>query len=274
MLYLIMKLLLGLTLLFSCCISKIPVIAQDTLYYGAMWNITTADKASYFRTKSKLADGWQVTDHFLTGKSQMTGKYADDSFHVRQGEFAWYDSSGSINHRCTYVNNKEDGPESYYYPNGQIQVTGNNKDDHSAGEWIGYYPSGKVSGKASYKKGDQVSAVFYHEDGSRNKDVKEFMRDSEFPGGGPQWLRFLNKTFRYPDSAVVYEIQGMVVVGFMVAKDGKLHDLHIVQSVDKYLDEEALRVMRETPDWKPAIIGGIISESYKRQPIIFKLQGE
>jgi len=33
-------------------------------------------------------------------------------------------------------------------------------------------------------------------------------------------------------------------------------------------------VMRQTPDWKPAIIGGIISESYKRQPIIFKLQSE
>jgi protein TonB len=108
----------------------------------------------------------------------------------------------------------------------------------------------------------------------RGRPITEFRRDSEFPGGIPQWFRFLNKTFRYPDSAVVYEIQGTVVIGFMVSKDGKVHDLRIVQSVNKYLDEEALRVMGQTPDWQPAIVGGIISDSYKRQPIDFKLQSE
>ncbi|HVU56448.1 MAG TPA: TonB family protein [Puia sp.] len=269
-----MKFLFRLALLLSCCISKMPAIAQDTLYYDVTWRLTTSDKASYFRTKEKLADGWQVTDRFLTGKPQMTGKYTDDSFHVRQGEFIWYDSSSKVTRRCTYVNNKEDGPETFYYDNGQIQATGNNKDDDYTGEWIGYYPSGKVSGKAKYKNGKQVSGAFYNEDGSRNKEVKVFMRESEFPGGAAQWLRFLNKTFRYPDSAVTNETQGMVIIGFMVAKDGKLYDLHVERTIDKYLDAEALRVMQQSPAWQPAIMGGIISESYKRQPIVFKLQAE
>jgi len=210
----------------------------------------------------------------MMGKLQMTGQYLDDSFHVRQGEFVWYDSSGTVNHRCTYANNKENGPETYYYDSGQVQMSGINKDDEANGEWTGYYPSGKISGKAKFKKDKQISGIFYHEDGTRDKTVTQFWRESEFPGGIPQWLRFLNKTFKYPDSAVNHDIEGTVVVAFMVSKEGKVYNLKVVQSVDTYLDEEALRVMRQSPDWTPAITGGILSESYKKQPIVFKLQSE
>jgi hypothetical protein len=45
-----------------------------------------------------------------------------------------------------------------------------------------------------------------------------------------------------------------------------------MQSVNKYLDEEALRVMRLSPDWQPAIFAGIPRDSRKYQPIIFNLQ--
>ncbi|HWK02025.1 MAG TPA: TonB family protein [Puia sp.] len=268
-----MKHLLLLNFFFACA-SEIPVLAQDTLYYNSNWRDTTASQASYFRIKVRSAPGWQVTDYFLIGKPQMTGQYSDDSFHVRQGEFVWYDSSGIVNHRCRYVNNKEDGPETYYYASGQVQMTGNNKEDEAHGEWTGYYPSGKISGKAGFKKDKQISGTFYHEDGTRDKTITEFWRESEFPGGLPQWLRFLNKTLRYPDSAVEHDIEGTVVIGFMVSKEGKVDDMKVIQSVNKYLDEEALRVMRQTPDWRPAITGGILSESYKKQPIVFKLQSE
>ena len=273
-LYLNMKPLIALVLLFSSSAGEVFALSQDTIYYDVVWKETTADKASYFRIRSKLSAGWQVTDYFLFGKPQMTGGYADDSFHIRQGEFVWYDSSGVVIHRCLLKNNKQNGLEFYYYKSGQVQMSGRNEDDEAEGDWIGYYPSGKISGKAKFKKGKQVSGVFYKEDGSRNKAVTEFSRESEFPGGGPNWLRFLNKTFRYPDTAVDREIEGTVVIGFMVSKEGKVYDLRVVHSVDKYLDEEALRVMRQTPDWTPAIFGGIISDSYKLQPIVFKLRSD
>jgi TonB family protein len=260
--------------LFFVCINSIPVLAQDTLYYTSNWRLTSSDKASYFRIKAKAATGWQVTDYFMTGKPQMTGQYADDSFHVRQGEFAWFDSSGIANHRCSYANDKENGPETFYYSSGQVQMTGANKGDKADGEWTGYWPTGKISGKAMFKEGKQISGTSYLEDGRRNKTITEFWRDSEFPGGIPQWTRFLNKTLKYPDSAINHEIEGMVVLGFMVSKEGKVYDVTIIQSVNAYLDEEALRVMKLTPDWTPAISGGRLSESYKKQPIIFKLQAE
>lgn len=249
-------------------------VAQDTIYYNRLWKETTPANAAYFRIRTKSTTGWQVTDHWLSGKTQMSGAYSDDSCHVKAGEFVYFDTTGIANHRVTYANGKQNGPESYFYPDGHPRMTGNNKDDDADGEWIGYYPSGKLSGKARYKKGKQVSGAFYHEDGSPDKSIKEFMRESEFPGGVAQWLRFLNKTLRYPDSAVTYEIQGTVIVDFMVSKEGKAHNFHISQSVDKNLDAEALRVMNLMPDWIPAIYGGIPSDSYKRQPIVFRLQAE
>jgi TonB family protein len=265
-----MKPTLLLTLLFAT--GMICASAQDTLYYNLAWKETTAGKAAYFRLKTKTAAGWQVSDHWLSGKTQMTGSYSDDSFHIKEGEFAWYDTTGIANHRCTYVHNKLNGTDTYYYPDGRTRMTGINKDDSSEGNWVGYYPSGRISGKALFKKGQQVSATFYHEDGSPDNTVKVFMREAEFPGGVNQWLRFLNKNLRYPDSAVVYEIQGTVIVDFAVSKEGKAGNFRVSQSVNQYLDAEALRVMKMMPEWIPSIIGGLAAESFKRQPVIFSLQ--
>lgn len=201
----------------------------------------------------------------------MTGLYADDSFKIRLGTFTWYDSTGAPDHRCSFVNNKENGVETRYYPNGTVRTTGNMRDDKVDGEWIGYYPSGKVSAKATYKAGEQLNGQFFNEDGTRNKTTKKFFAESEFPGGIPYWLRFLNKTLRYPDSAIDRQIEGTVVIAFKVASDGKASDFRVVQSVDKFLDAEALRVLRLSEQWEPAIVGGIYTDSYKMQPIIFKL---
>ncbi|HUB61467.1 MAG TPA: TonB family protein [Puia sp.] len=245
--------------------------AQDTLYYDIFWHPCTAAKASYYRIRTKTSEGWQVTDHFLNGRPQMTGLYTDDSFKIRAGTFTWYDSTGAPEHSETFVNNKENGVETRYYPNGQIRTIGKMKDDQLEGDWIGYYPSGKVSAKVTYKKGEQTRAHFYNEDGTPNKDMKKFFAESEFPGGIPYWLRFLNKTLRYPDSAVDHEIQGTVVIGFKISTDGTASDFQVVQSVDKFLDAEAMRVLQLSQQWEPAVIGGIYTESYKLQPIVFKL---
>jgi protein TonB len=261
------------SLLFIAALCSVfTALAQDTIYYNAGWKTTTRDKASYFRTKEKKDSLWQVTDHFIKGPVQMTGAYADDSFHINQGEFSWFDEKGVVSHRCTYVNGKLEGPESYYYPNGKMKVAGQNKADKQAGEWTGYYLNGKSSGKARYDTGRQVSATFYNEDGSRNKEISVFLKDSQYPGGMPKYLRFLNKTLRYPDSAVAHNIEGIVIVNFKVSKEGMVSAFKIDQAVDKYLDAEALRVLKLMPDWEPAIMGGIPSDSYHRQPVVFRLQ--
>ncbi|MBS1662184.1 MAG: TonB family protein [Bacteroidetes bacterium] len=245
--------------------------AQDTVYYNTNWQTTDAAHASYNQVRVKSDAGWQVTDYYRSsGRVQMTGNFADDSFHVQNGRFTWYDEKGGINHRCDYVNGKLDGVDTLYYPNGRKKTVGVNKDGERDGEWIGYFPNGKMAGKAVYEKGKQVSSAFYNEDGTNNKGIKEFMKNASYPGGPAQLLRYLNKSLKYPDIAVKRKIEGTVVVVFKVSKEGTPSEFKVVQSVDKSLDEEALRVMREMKDWEPSIVGGVYSDSYIKQPVVFR----
>ena len=58
---------------------------------------------------------------------------------------------------------------------------------------------------------------------------------------------------------------------FMVSKEGKVSDIHVFRSVDPLLDEEAIRLIKNSPDWIPAVQNGRKVNSIKRQSINFKL---
>lgn len=258
----------------SLAACNIAAIAQtkDTIYFNDSWRDTTAANASYYRIRTRDGAGWQVTDYFLNGKTQMTGVFSDDSCKVRQGEFAWFDSTGMAFHKCSYTNNKKDGKETYTWPNKKMMMTGINKKDQMEGEWLGYYRSGQIAGDVVYANGKQVSGAFYNEDGSKNKKIKDFIRESEYPGGPAQWLRFLNKTFRYPEEAWKKKIEGTVVVQFIVDEEGNPMDVKVVRPVNPLLDAEAVRVISQSKDWVPAVYGGRLVKSYKKQPIIFRVE--
>ena len=98
--------------------------------------------------------------------------------------------------------------------------------------------------------------------------------ESEFPGGAAAWLRYLNKNLRYPDDAVNNEIQGAVVVQFIVDRDGTVSNVEVLSGpANGGLREEAIRVIKKSGKWTPAIQNGHQVKSYKKQPIVFKLEG-
>ncbi len=78
----------------------------------------------------------------------------------------------------------------------------------------------------------------------------------EFPGGPDSLQRFLKHNLTYPDSAKYKRIQGRVYIGFLVDKKGKIRDEKILSGVNELLDNEALRVVKLMPEWKPGTAGG------------------
>ena len=99
--------------------------------------------------------------------------------------------------------------------------------------------------------------------------------ESDFPGGAAAWLRYLNKNLRYPDDAVNNEIQGTVIVQFIVDKEGNVSDVQAISGPDNGgLREEAMRVIKKSGRWTPAIQNGRQVKSYKKQPIVFKLESQ
>jgi periplasmic protein TonB len=97
--------------------------------------------------------------------------------------------------------------------------------------------------------------------------------ESEYPGGLAAWQRFLYKNLRYPQEAIDNEIQGAVVVQFIVDKEGNVSDIEAVSGPAE-LRAEAVRVIKKSGKWTPAIQNGRKVKSYKKQPIGFRINVE
>ncbi|HEY4965479.1 MAG TPA: TonB family protein [Puia sp.] len=97
--------------------------------------------------------------------------------------------------------------------------------------------------------------------------------ESEYPGGPAAWTRYLVRNFQYPDEAQANEIQGTVVVKFIVDKEGKVSDVEAISGPNE-LRDEAMRVIKKSGSWVPAVQNGRKVKSYKSQPIVFKLESQ
>lgn len=94
----------------------------------------------------------------------------------------------------------------------------------------------------------------------------------EFPGGMKELLKFLQDNLKYPESAMKKNVQGRVIVQFVVEKDGTPTEFNVVRSVDPDLDAEALRVLKTMPKWKPGMQRGEVVRVKYTVPVTFRLQ--
>ncbi|WP_353484225.1 TonB family protein [Haliscomenobacter sp.] len=96
----------------------------------------------------------------------------------------------------------------------------------------------------------------------------------EYPGGMNELLKFLAQNIKYPDIAKKENIQGMVVVQFIIGKDGTIIDPHVVQGIGGGANEEALRVVKIMSKWKPGLQKGQAVNVQFNLPIRFLLEGK
>ncbi len=98
--------------------------------------------------------------------------------------------------------------------------------------------------------------------------------ESQYPGGKEAWIRFLRKTLgNYPQEALDQQIQGTVVIQFIVDREGNVSDIEAI-SGPKELRDAAIRATKKSGKWIPAEQNGRKVKSYKRQPFVFQLPEE
>ena len=95
----------------------------------------------------------------------------------------------------------------------------------------------------------------------------------QFPGGEAALMKYLSSHINYPPMAAENNIQGRVIVQFVVDKTGRVGDVQVVRSVDKDLDREAVRVCKSLPKFTPGRQNGHPVSVWYTLPIQFKLQG-
>jgi len=114
-----------------------------------------------------------------------------------------------------------------------------------------------------------VGPVVEDVDDERIFDVVE--ENASFPGGEDACFKWLQKNIKYPTICLEQGVQGRVMVAFVVNKDGSIVDVKVVRSPDEHLSEEALRVVKLMPKWKPARQGNKTVRSRFNLPVMFRL---
>ena len=92
-----------------------------------------------------------------------------------------------------------------------------------------------------------------------------------FPGGQKAMMEYLMKNIKYPAICQEMGIQGRVVVGFVVNKDGSIQDVTVLSSVNEKLDAEAIRVVSSMPAWTPGEMQGQKVRTKFQLPVTFRL---
>ena len=163
--------------------------------------------------------------------------------------------------------------------NGVVDIT-----DHYGNKESGAYVKGLKNGiwksynaklKENYEDNYEDGKLIFGKTIESNGNVINYDESEKLPqfvGGTNAFAKLLLENLKYPDGARKNKIQGNVYLSFAVEINGNLSDFKIVKSVDEELDAEALRVIKLSPKWTPAMKKGKPVRSFYSIPISFQLR--
>ena len=117
-----------------------------------------------------------------------------------------------------------------------------------------------------------TTAVAQNKKAANDKVYEKAEVMPEFPGGEQAMMDFVANNVKYPKEAMEKEISGRVLVSFVVEKDGSINEAEVVKGIGGGCDEEAVRVVKAMPKWKPGKDKGKAVRVSFMLPIVFKLQ--
>ena len=109
----------------------------------------------------------------------------------------------------------------------------------------------------------------------QQKDTRIFTeveQAPEFQGGIDKFYKFLGQNIKYPAVAKEKKVEGKVLVSFIVEKDGSLSNIKVLKEPGSGCGNEALRVMKLSPKWKPGVQNGHKVRVQYTLPITFALK--
>ena len=94
----------------------------------------------------------------------------------------------------------------------------------------------------------------------------------EYPGGTTALFKFISENIKYPPDAQNNNIQGRVILKFVVNADGSADRIEVLRGIDPLLDNEAVRVVQALPRFKPGKQGGLPVPVWFTLPVVFRLE--
>lgn len=211
-------------------------LAQHVEFLDRNFNVVAhSSGASYSRSSVLQEDSSVYVEiHYLRGGLRMQGRYTNNTLQTEDGHFVYYFANGL----------KES--EGYFT---QGQKTGIWK----RWDWEGHVKPDRVYPQflASSESGPSIPA--------------------HFPGGIEALNQYVSAEIRYPYEAEVLGIEGWVYTAFTITSSGEVKDIEVIQTSHVSLNQEARRIIKCMPNWKPALSNGASVDSKFILPIVFDL---
>lgn len=165
----------------------------------------------------------------------------------------------------------------------EIQIAADNEVTEDITSKDDVAESTAAAGATTFDQGtDNLEVVRTHKDEIIVEDKKPEPKKEEiftaveqmpqFPGGEAELMKYVGNHIKYPTMAAENNIQGRVVVKFVVKKDGSVGEVQVLRGKDPDLDKEAVRVVRTLPKFIPGKMNGQAVSVWFTLPINFKLQ--
>lgn len=188
-------------------------------------------EALSFIVIKQYPNSFQRLDYNIGAPLERVRNYSDSTLTVLNGTYYEYSFNGAITKSGSYLNNLKEK------------------------DWYYFNDTGKVILEEKYEKGILVKVInpdTVKKDIAVDNKLKDGEKEAMYKSGDKDWVRYLVQNLK----AEVGEKSvkgGQVRVGFTVNTYGKCVDVYLRRSVEFILDEEAIRVIENSPLWQPAI---------------------
>lgn len=239
------------------CAAPILSYAQnDTTYLDADMRQTTWSFATCYQVMSPINDSlYAVSLYYINNKLEYKGhsiRSKKEEYSV--GRFDYYDKAGNVIKIEHYNRGKADSIWVEYYDSStaihSITYYGTNGRIDSLNS---FYPSGRLKRREYHSPGEfwgqleQISGLCFNQDGSS----RQFTPYIIMPQSPVDVSRFLSQHIHYPLSAREQGVQGKVMLHFRIDENGDIHHIVVIRGVRDDLNNEAVRVLKLFPRWKP-----------------------
>ena len=222
----------------------------DTIYLSATWKNCQASDARYFRLFGTKNGKQVVEDHYLNGTLRMVAEISSAEPLVKNGWSTSYDEQG------------------------RKISEGNFKDNNFNGTWTRWTNDGKDVMHEEYQvNGEKIilrSAPRFSSDSINSKGVTMPV----FRGGENSLKSYIAENLHYPESAIKDKVEGIVFVSFEVDPEGKTTSIGILNGIRTDLDEAAIMLVRDMPNWTPGYYQGEAVRVKYSLPIQFSLSAK
>jgi TonB family protein len=245
--------------LISLCIT-LSAAAQDgpkLLHYNGDWKPAKPKKAAFLVEQIQQNDTCYEWNYYVAGGPRfLSAGFKDPGGKVLHGDYTTYTDNGYMDTTGQYANGKKHGEWIVHASNHRTLYELVYRDD--------VLISTKDSMQLNKERTLRIDSI------KAGRTIVEI--ESEFRGGARSWQQYLMKNLNYPQQAIDNNVSGEVIVQFIVNKDGNVEDVDLYKSAEYYIDKEAMRLIKDSPTWTPAMQDGKKVKSYKRQPIRFGLR--